>query len=198
MGTQLTTAVKKKVAARIASGEPNASICRDTGVPLRTLYRHLRGENGKGELRKFIEEQTQRLMDAVPDAVDIIRDTIDVSKNCPVSKELEKDTKNRDLNIRLRKIAIDSANDVLKTASIAPTNSQSVHVQALIVGGQDMLSPVIARILGLPQHREDIIDVTPIEDPLFQEETIERHDAKEKGFRDDGSNEVFEVPNEDA
>lgn len=165
---KFTNHKKRVVAAQIASGVPLERVGDSVGISRTTIYRHLRGEGGKGELRKFIEEQTQKLIDAVPEAVDLIRNTIDDSAKCEVTKVGEPDPKNRDLNIRLRKIAIDSANDVLKTASIAPTQSQSVHVQALIVGGRDCLSPVVARLLGIPDKEEDIVDVTPVEDPIFQ------------------------------
>lgn len=156
----------KEIAAKRIKGETFGKIDEDVGVSRSTIYKNLR--DPKSELRQQIELQTRRLMEIVPEAVDLVRDTIDSANNSPVRSGSGLQMKEREANIRLRKVAIEASDSVLKTAGILPGVAQSIHVQNLVIGTQESLSPLIAKLLGIKEDMK-AIDISPIVDPLFQD-----------------------------
>ena len=173
----------KAVARSKALGNTNAQAARDAGVNDKVVTELVNRE----DIKQLIAEQTNRLVSLLPDAVDLVADTMNESKEQGLVASYDTgilgkdgktimayDDKRHKNLIGLRKLALnDGAKDVLKAAGLLPTQAAAPTVQTLIIAGdQAALSPILAQIVGgflskmdgnTPQT-DSIRDVTPSDD----------------------------------
>jgi hypothetical protein len=101
--------IKKQVIKRLATGEPQASIAKSVGLRQPQISRFANRE----DIKPFIEQEQIRLAEAVPEAVDNVKDLVREMRDIP-----KKD-------IRRRELSYKASHDTLKAFGIMPTPVQS-------------------------------------------------------------------------
>ncbi len=104
--------VKDKVAKMIAVGEPQTSIAKQIGVDQSTISRFA----NKDEAQKLIEEEKQKLVEVLPDAVQNVKDLVLEMKDIPKG-----DNKNRELSYK-------ATTDVLKATNVFPSPQYAQNI----------------------------------------------------------------------
>ncbi len=97
--------VKKEVIHQLAIGEPQTSIAKLVGVNQSTISRFA----NKDEAQILIEEEQLKLVEALPDAVQNVKDLVGEMKDIP-----KDDIKRRELSYKASK-------DVLKATNVFPS-----------------------------------------------------------------------------
>ncbi len=80
--------IKKQVIKRLATGEPQASIAKSVGLCQPQISRFA----NRGDIKPFIEQEQIRLAEAVPDAVDNVKELVKEMRDIP-----KKDIRRREL-----------------------------------------------------------------------------------------------------
>ncbi len=101
--------IRQEVVKRLAVGESKAAIARDFGLHRSSVSRFAKRE----DIRPFIEQEQMKLVEAVPDAVENVKELIREMKDIPKG-----DTKRRELSYR-------ASLDTLKAVGIMPSPVQS-------------------------------------------------------------------------
>ena len=151
---------QKEAIGLLAVGVSQAKVARAFGIGRSSVSRW----KSRAEIRGMIHAQAARLADAVPDAVDFQRNMVRAGKK-ESGRLLRKNPKPPDY--KLIEAAGRSAENVLKATGLLPAATTSQTFNSLIVGGQDGLSPVIARLLAMavpqiiPQGETPVFFVEP-------------------------------------
>ena len=122
--------IKKQVIKRLATGEPQASIAKNVGLCQPQISRFA----NRGDIKPFIEQEQIRLAEAVPDAVDNVKDLVREMRDIP-----KKDIRRRELSYR-------ASHDTLKAFGIMPTPVQS-QIVTNIYSQKNLISPAISALL---------------------------------------------------
>ncbi len=97
--------IKDNVVKKLAVGEPQTSIAEQAGVNQSTISRFAKED----EIRQQIEEEREKLVRVLPDAVENVKDLVEEMKDIP-----KDDIKRRELSYKASK-------DVLKATNIFPS-----------------------------------------------------------------------------
>ncbi len=97
--------IKDNVVKKLAVGEPQSSIAEQAGVNQSTISRFAKED----EIRQQIEEEREKLVRVLPDAVENVKDLVEEMKDIP-----KDDIKRRELSYKASK-------DVLKATNIFPS-----------------------------------------------------------------------------
>lgn len=131
--------IKAQVVKQLASGESQNSIAKETGLNQSQISRW----SNKGDIIALIEQEQERLLKVVPDAVENMKDLVKEMKSIP-----KKDIKRRELSYKATK-------DVLKSVGLLPTPVQS-QVFINLYQQNTALSPIILQLLAKCSEMPDI------------------------------------------
>ena len=123
--------IKEMAVKRLAAGESQASVAQDIGVHRSQVCRFAKRE----DIRPFIEQEQMKLMEAVPDAVENVKQLVREMKDLPKG-----DTKERELSYR-------ASLDTLKAAGMMPSPVQSQVIANIFNDQRTVISPVVQEIL---------------------------------------------------
>ncbi len=128
-----TPHIKAEVVKRLAAGEKHADIARDFGLHRSSVCRFARRE----DIRPFIEQEQMKLVEAVPDAVENVKELVREMKDIPKG-----DTKRRELSYR-------ASLDTLKAVGIMPSPIQSQVITTIYNDQRNqIISPVVQNVLN--------------------------------------------------
>lgn len=133
--------IKALVVKQIASGESQNSIAKEVELNQSSVCRFASRE----DIRTLIEQEQARLLEVVPDAVENVKGLVREMKDIP-----KKDIKRRELSYKASK-------DVLKSVGLLPTPIQSQVFINLYQGPNQIISPLVMKIIG-QQMKDDSID----------------------------------------
>ena len=123
--------IKKEVVKRLAVGEKPKSIAKDVGLSQSQIYRF---EN-REDIKALIEQEHKNLVEAVPDAVQNVKELVREMKTIP-----KKDLKRRELSYK-------ASQDTLKAVGIMPCQAQSQFTTNIYQQNNMTLSPVLLKLL---------------------------------------------------
>lgn len=140
--------VKKEVGRQIASGESQTSIADYFGVHQSTISRFAQ----KSDIREIVEQEQERLVEAVPDAVQNVKDLIQGMKSLAGD------------DIRGKELAYKATKDLLKTVGLMPSSINSQTVFNMFQDNSNNISPELVHLLlgnisECTLAEEDIIDL---------------------------------------
>ena len=127
-----TPPVKQSIAERLAAGESQNSIAQDHGVCHTTISRFSRRE----DVQKIIEEESLRLLELVPDAIDNVRNLVREMKNVPEE------------NHKRQELCYKASKKVLESVGIMNTPSQSQIMVNVLKYNAPLVTPIIQEILS--------------------------------------------------
>ena len=125
---------KKSVVQELALGKSQSSIAREVGLHSTRVCRFANRE----DIVKLIEAESYRLYEAVPDAIQNVKDLIAEMKHIPKTE-----TKRREL-------AYKASTDVLKNEGILPTAVQSqtiIDIKAQT--DNQLIPPIVEKLLEI-------------------------------------------------
>ena len=134
----------KAVARERAKGSTVLQTVDKVGISKSTVQKIMR----QPEVKKMIEEQSRRLMALLPNAVDLVGDTMEASSTAGVRDgDYQKE---RNL-IQLRKLALDQgALSILKAGGLLPTQAAAPTIQTLIIQADTaVISPNVSNTLSV-------------------------------------------------
>jgi transcriptional regulator with XRE-family HTH domain len=123
-------AVKNEVARAIAGGHSQQEIAKSLGVNQSTISRIV----NKDDVKALIENETLKLLEAVPQAVENIKDLVKEMPEIP-KKEIKR-----------RELAYKASAEVLKTAGMLPTPIQSQTLINIIRTGDIFTGPLLEKL----------------------------------------------------
>ena len=123
--------VKQEVVKRLAVGEKPKTIAKDVEMHQSQVYRFASRE----DIKALIEQEQMSLVEAVPDAVENVKELVREMKTIP-----KKDTKRRELSYK-------ATQDTLKTVGIMPSQVQSQFITNIYQQNSVTLSPVLLALL---------------------------------------------------
>jgi hypothetical protein len=123
--------IKQRVIQGLALCETQKSIAKDVGISPSQISRF----SSKGEIKPFIEQEQMRLVEAVPDAVENVKELVSEMKSIP-----KKDIKRRELSYK-------ASVDTLKAVGIMSTPVQSQVIANIYNDNKVILSPVIKKLI---------------------------------------------------
>ena len=126
-----TLPVKQEVAKRLATGESQSSIARDYKMNHTSVSRFAQ----RDDVQKLIREETLKLLDVIPEAVENIKTIVREMKTTSRS-----DYKNRELSYK-------ASQKVLESAGIMNTPVASQTVVNIIKHEEHYLSPAVEALL---------------------------------------------------
>jgi predicted transcriptional regulator len=135
-----TPHIRKQVVKELVTGKSQNKIAKEIGLHQSQISRW----SNKEDIRILIEQEQERLLEAVPDAVENVKSLVREMKTIP-----KKDIKRRELSYKASK-------DVLKSVGLLPTPIQSQTFVNLYQHNQTALSPIILQLLA--KHSEKAID----------------------------------------
>ncbi len=125
--------VKNEVIHQLAVGESQNSIAGQSGVDQSTISRFAK----KDEIRQLIEEEREKLVKVLPDAVQNVKDLVEEMKAIP-----KDDIKSRELSYKASK-------DVLKATNVFPSPQYAHNIyNDNRIQTQNNISPSIIRFIG--------------------------------------------------
>jgi hypothetical protein len=133
--------IKALVVKQIASGESQNSIAEEVQLDQSTVCRFANRE----DVRALIEAEQKRLLEVVPDAVENVKELVREMKDIPKK------------NIKRRELSYKASKDVLKSVGLLPTPVQSQVFINLYQGPNQIISPLVMKIIG-QQMEDDSID----------------------------------------
>ena len=137
--------IKKQVIQRLALGESQMSIAKDVGLDRSQVSRFARRE----DVKALIKEQGLKLAEAVPDAVENVKQLVREMSNIP-----KKDIKRRELSYK-------ASHDVLKAVGIMPSPVQSQFIVNLNQQTNIYQTPMMQEILR--KYSDSLINYKPEE-----------------------------------
>jgi predicted transcriptional regulator len=123
-------AVKNEIARAIAGGHSQQEIAKSLGVNQSTNSRIV----NKDDVKALIENETLKLLEAVPQAVENIKDLVKEMPEIP-KKEIKR-----------RELAYKASAEVLKTAGMLPTPIQSQTLINIIRTGDIFTGPLLEKL----------------------------------------------------
>ena len=122
--------VKQQVVKRLALGESKGSIAREVGLHPSQVSRFAK----RGDIQALIEQEAFNLLEALPDAVDNVKELVKEMSTIP-----KNETKRREL-------AYKASVRVLESAGILNTTAPSHTVVNIVNRTTTMISPTIQRL----------------------------------------------------
>lgn len=126
-----TPHIKQQVIKRLAVGEKAKSIAKDVGLSHSQIYRF----ESREDIKALIEHEQRRLVEAVPDAVENVKNLVREMKTIP-----KPDIKRRELSYK-------ASLDTLKAVGIMPSQVQSQFITNIFQQTNLTLSPVVQALL---------------------------------------------------
>jgi hypothetical protein len=123
--------IKQRVIQGLAICETQKSIAKDVGISPSQISRF----SSKEEIKPFIEKEQMRLVEAVPDAVENVKELVTEMKSIP-----KKDIKRRELCYK-------ASVDTLKAVGIMSTPIQSQVIAKIYNDNRMVLSPFLKGII---------------------------------------------------
>lgn len=149
---------RKKAVNMLAKGATATFVARKLGCARSTVSVWANREDA----RRWIEEETQRYLESLPDALDITRNLIRAGKK--ESGKLLKKQKGI-IDHKVLAFATKEAESMRKSAGITPTHSQSLVLQNIYNDNRgSILSPALESILRAQAAECDVIEVEPEEE----------------------------------
>jgi hypothetical protein len=136
---------RTKVIRDLASGRPQAEIARDIGIHPASVCRFAQQDN----VKEAVKQEAMRLLEALPDAVQNVKDLIQEMRNLP-----REDYKSRELSYK-------ASVKVLESAGIVNSQAQNQVMVNIFNNNQTLISPAIqtfiTKLIGnLPEDPLDI------------------------------------------
>ncbi len=104
--------IKDNVVKKLAVGEPQSSIAEQAGVNQSTISRFAKED----EIGQQIEEEREKLVRVLPDAVENVKDLVEEMKDIP------KD------DIKRRELSYKATTDVLKATNVFPSPQYAYNI----------------------------------------------------------------------
>ena len=145
--------VKAEVIKRLATGESQSSIAEEVGLNRSAVNRFAKRE----DIKPFIEREQMKLVEAVPDAVENVKELVREMRNIP-----SKETKRRELSYK-------ASNDLLKAVGIMPAQTQAPLIKCIFNDNRLIISPVVMELLSL--QGTQVLDLNSNQIDLPEEET---------------------------
>lgn len=144
---------KRKAALMLARGATKAEVGRAVGVSRPTVSRWA----NQDEARAWIEDETQKYLESLPDALAISKNLLRAGKE-ESGKLLGK--KGAVVDHKVLEMATREAESMRKSVGITPTHQQSIIIGQLICGDQkNVLAPNVQSLLD--RQLAEVLDVTP-------------------------------------
>jgi len=124
---------KKSVVQMLAMGKSQAAVARYSNMSESQISRFA----NRDDIKRMISEESYRLMDCLPDAVQNLTDLVKGMRNLGAN-----DHKNRDLSYR-------ASLKVLETAGVTPVAGQVSQVTTILQQNNVDLSPAVEKLLML-------------------------------------------------
>jgi len=124
-------AIKEAVVKRLAAGESQSSIAREVGLHPSQVCRFANSE----DVKKMVEEQTMSFLEAVPDAVQNVKDLVKEMPEIP-----KEETKRRELSLK-------ASLKVLEAPGIVNTTTPSQTFLNITKTDNLILLPAVAAII---------------------------------------------------
>ena len=131
--------IKQEVVKRLAVGEKPKRIAKDVGLSHSQGYRFA----SKEDIKALIGQEQKKLVEAVPDAVETVKELVREMKTIP-----KKDTTRRELSYKASLYA-------LKAVGIMPSPIQSQFITNIYQENNVTLSPVLLALLEA--HEETLL-----------------------------------------
>jgi len=147
--------IKKEVIQRLAVGESQERIARDVGLHQSQISRFV----GREDVKPFIEQEQMRLLEAVPEAVQNVKELVREMKKIP-KKEIKR-----------RELAYKASLDTLKAGGIMPSPFPSIVIQ----DNRTYNNPLLQQVLSV--HFRSLIG----DDSGFQAEDDGQEEEKTDG-----------------
>ena len=123
--------IRQRVVKGLAVGERPKEIAKDVGLHHSQIYRFAKRE----DIKPFIEKEQMKLVEAVPDAVENVKELVREMKKIP-----KKDVKRRELSYK-------ASLDTLKAVGIMSSPVQSQVITNIYQQTSFTISPVIRALL---------------------------------------------------
>jgi len=134
----------------LARGATQQNVADKAGVHRLTVQRWLK----RDDMRQWIDEEAQRYLTRLPDAIDTSHRVIDAAKDID-----PKDPNTKHLML----MALDEAKQMRQAVGIAPSHAPSVVIGQLVLGDQtNVLAPNVQGLLD--RQLIDALDITPKSD----------------------------------
>ena len=122
---------EKKVVTALAMGRPQKEIAKEVGVSQQAISAF----KNRDDIKALLERQTHRLLELAPDALDNVEEVVkDKISGIPKG------------DIRRRKFVTETSIEVLKGASILPSNMQNQTIINL-TENKTIISPAVMEVL---------------------------------------------------
>ena len=132
---------KAEVIKRLATGESQSSVAGEFGLHRSQVSRFAKRE----DIKPFIEREQMKLVEAVPDAVENVKELVRDMKNIP-----PKETKRREL-------AYKASNDLLKAVGIMPAQTQAPLIKNIYNDNRLIISPIVMELLS--KHCNQVLNL---------------------------------------
>jgi hypothetical protein len=130
-----------KAIALLAGGEKQTVVAKKLGVSQSTISKFARRE----DIKPLIEKAAALLIkEGLAPAVDLVLDTLHETLDQGVRDDDHNCMKNL---LYLRKLGIQVAENILKSAGVVPTHAQAPVIQNIIVGNEQILLPTVRELL---------------------------------------------------
>jgi hypothetical protein len=123
--------IKKKVIRDIAAGKSQSEVAQEVELHPSQVCRFLKRE----DVQELIEKEALRLLEAVPDAIQNVKNLVHGMKSIP-----KKDTKRQEL-------AYKATTDVLKSAGLLPSSKESQVLINIYQQNIQTVNPVLEELL---------------------------------------------------
>ncbi len=140
--------VKDSVVKSLAVGEPQTSIAEQVGVDQSTVSRFA----NKDEAKILIEEEQLKLVEALPDAVQNVKDLVEEMKDIP-----KDDIKRRELSYKASK-------DVLKATNVFPSPQYANNIYNDNSQQNTIISPAFQQFLDYQTSQDNKYGEKMLED----------------------------------
>ena len=130
-----------RAVALLAAGEKQIEVAKKLGVSQPTVSKFARRE----DIRPLIEKAAAILIkEGLAPAVDLVLDTLHETLDQGVLDDDHNGMKNL---LHLRKLGLQVAENILKSAGVFPTHAQAPVIQNIVVGNQQILTPAVRELL---------------------------------------------------
>lgn len=144
--------IKKQVIGDIVAGKSQSEVAREVELHPSQVCRFLKKE----DVQELIEQESLRLLEAVPDAVQNVKDLVYGMKSIP-----KKDTKRQEL-------AYKATSDVLKAVGLLPSSKESQVLINIYQQNIQTMNPVLVELLkrhfqelSTPDPKKQLLEEDP-------------------------------------
>ncbi|MCJ7499986.1 hypothetical protein MUP29_06995 [bacterium] len=130
-----------RAVALLAAGEKQTVVAKKLGVSQPTISKFARRE----DIKPLIEQAAELLIrEGLAPAIDMVLDTLHETLEQGVRDNDHNNTKNL---LYLRKLGLQVAENILKSAGVFPTHAQAPVIQNIVVGSEQVLAPAVRELL---------------------------------------------------